>query len=264
MKSRTILILFAILLYSFPILSAERLEFLPPSGFVNDFASVMDPREREELEKVLSSFERETGTEVAVATLESLKGEPVQDVAVRLFKEWGIGKKGKDNGVLILVAPREKKMWIEIGYGLEGAINDAVAGRIYREIMVPYFRQNDFTSGISKGALAIMQAITEKEGLDYEPSHRTGKETPLYVNLLKLFIIFIVFYVMLVLTSVSDRRRGGFYRSMLIGALFGWFLGRGSSGGPWGGGFGGGGFSSGGFGGFGGGLSGGGGAGGGW
>ncbi|HPQ82022.1 MAG TPA: TPM domain-containing protein, partial [bacterium] len=101
-----------------------------PAGFVNDLAGVVEPQTKANLERFLDSFEKQTGVEVAVATLPSLDSRPVEDVAVELFKSWGIGKKGKDNGILFLVAPNEKRMRIEVGYGLEGAINDALAGRI--------------------------------------------------------------------------------------------------------------------------------------
>jgi len=147
-----------------------------PTGFVNDFAGIMRPETKAKVEGLLSAFERSTGNEVAVVTLPSLDGNTVEDVAVELFGEWGIGKKGQDNGILFLVAPSEKRMRIEVGYGLEGTINDALAGRILDQAVVPRFREGDMDGGIAAGSLAIVDVISKKGelGFDAEGAYGAG------------------------------------------------------------------------------------------
>src|SRR2546430_4392626 len=90
-----------------------------PQGYVTDAAGVLDPSSKAQLESHLAEFERQTSNEIAVATVPSLEGETIETYAVELFKRWGVGKKGKDNGILLLVAPNDRKVRIEVGYGLE-------------------------------------------------------------------------------------------------------------------------------------------------
>src|SRR6185295_16176706 len=116
---------------------------------------VLDPASKQSLEQQLSEFEHSTSNEIAVVTVPSLEGDTIEDYAVRLFKEWGIGKKGKDNGILILVAPNERKVRMEVGYGLEPQLTDGMAGQIIRENMTPYFRQAQYGQGI----IAAIEAI---------------------------------------------------------------------------------------------------------
>ncbi|MFA5812883.1 MAG: TPM domain-containing protein, partial [bacterium] len=165
-----IIALFALILI--PIKAAAA--FPAPTGFVNDFAGVISPATRQHLEGMLSSFERASGNEIAVATIPSLDGGSVEDVAVGLYKAWGIGKKSKDNGVLFLIVPNEHKMRIEVGYGLEGSINDALAGRIMDEAVIPRFKSGDMDAGIAAGVLAIVKTISSKEGLAFDADAAMG------------------------------------------------------------------------------------------
>ena len=228
--------------------------FPRPTGFVNDFAGVLKSDTRGHLEALLSSFEKATGDEVAVATLASLEGRSIEELAPDLFKQWGIGKKGKDNGVLFIVAPNERKMRIEVGYGLEGAINDALAGRLLDENVVPRFKAGDLDAGVAAGTIAIVTTIVAKEGLTFDVDAAFGGSVAAYApsesrvahggafdTALKILILIVMIYL--------------FIRHPWLFLLF---LGSGRGGGGGGGGFGGG------FGGFGGGLSGGGGASRGW
>lgn len=133
--------------------------FPPPQGFVNDFANLLSDPVEAELETELAEFEKETTSEIAVVTVETLEGLTVEDYAVRLFESWGIGKKDKDNGVLFIVAEAERKVRIEVGYGLEGVITDGRAGRLLDEAVIPSLRQNDFETGIRNGVKAIESYI---------------------------------------------------------------------------------------------------------
>jgi uncharacterized protein len=128
-------------------------------GFVNDYAGLLKPETRAQLEARLAQLEKDTTAEVAVVTVKSLEGDSIEDYAVRLFEKWGIGKKGKDNGVLLLVALDDRKMRIEVGYGLEPIITDGRAGRIRDNDVLPKFKKNDYEGGILAGVNSIEQYI---------------------------------------------------------------------------------------------------------
>jgi len=239
--------------------AAHAQQFPKPVGFVNDFANVIDPVWEGRIEALCREIERKTGAEIAVATMPTIGDEDYRDYANRLFEAWKIGKKGKDNGVLIFNAVKERKVWIEIGYGLEPIINDAKAGDIYRHFMRPLLRQGRYGEAFYTGVLKIGQIIAQDAGVTLEPptTVRTttpvASERPTQSPLKKLIgFLFTLFFLMLLF-------RSGLWPLIFLGGG-----GRGGwGGGGFGGGFGGGGFG-GGFGGFGGGASGGGGAGGGY
>src|SRR6476660_7607280 len=116
---------------------AAEAAFPKPHGYVNDFAGVIDAPTAAELERLIRETRAQTTAEMAVVTVKSLDGMSIEEYAVRLFAAWGIGKKEKDNGVLILVAPTERRIRIEVGYGLEEILPDARTGRIIREEILP-------------------------------------------------------------------------------------------------------------------------------
>jgi len=120
--------------------------FPKPEGWVTDRAGLLDPIAKARVEQLLTEVDRKSGVEIAVVTLPTLGGRSVEEVAVELFHAWGIGKKGKDEGLLLLVAPKERKLRIEVGYGLEGTIPDGMAGEIIRETVA--FEEADFDTRI--------------------------------------------------------------------------------------------------------------------
>jgi uncharacterized protein len=130
-----------------------------PVGYVNDWAEVISPAIEAELETKLENFTASTGNELAVVTLKSLEGDVIENTAVKLFEQWGIGAKDKDNGVLFLVAPNEREMRIEVGYGLEPVLNDARAGRIIRDDVTPEFKNNNYDAGVTKGTDSIIAIV---------------------------------------------------------------------------------------------------------
>ncbi|MCD6412949.1 MAG: TPM domain-containing protein [Elusimicrobia bacterium] len=217
---------------------------LSPRGFVNDYAEIMSPQAKAAAEAVCGQLEKLTNAELAVLTVKNLNGKSIEEFAVDIFEKWGIGKKEKDNGVLLLVAPSERKVRIEVGYGLEGVLNDAKAGDIIRNYIIPYFKKGDYSTGIVAGATIIAQDVSAGLGVKWsDPENvriqRQKKRKSPFEILLSLLFLFFIF--------------GRFWLFPLF------FIGGGSGGF---GGFSGGGF--GGFGGFGGGISGGGGASGSW
>ena len=131
--------------------------FPAPSGYVNDFASALDGSAEQYLEGFLATLERDTTAEVVVATVSSLEGMTVEEYANRLFAEWGIGQAADDNGVLLLVAPGERSVRIEVGYGLEPILPDGLAGEIIRTEILPEFRAGNIPRGIGRGLNRIAQ-----------------------------------------------------------------------------------------------------------
>jgi uncharacterized protein len=239
-------------------LSAQNDAFPDPRGAVNDFANVISPEYETRIETLAGEVFNKTHSAIVVVTIESVPDDTYREYANRLYEAWGIGRKGEDKGVLILNVVGSRRLWIEVGYGLEGVINDARAGDIYRDILVPNLRQREYDRGFYQAVQEIASLIGQEEGVEFSgqaPARRTRRTdsdngSPLG-GLCTLFALIVIFSVL--------RRTG-----MLPLFLLGMFMGGGrSSGGGFGGGFGGGGFG-GGFGGFGGGMSGGGGAGGGY
>ncbi len=222
-----------------------------PRGYVNDTAGVMGEWAGK-TETLCKEIERRTTAEVAVLTVRTIAPLAPQQYAQQVYDRWKIGKKGKDNGVLVLVAVDDRKMWIATGYGVEGVLPDGKAGGIRDSLMLPLFRQGRYGEGIYMGVSAIGSVLTGGE-MAAPGKARQGRRarfplTGIALIVLLLIMVGPVLLPFLLGPSMYGRRRGG----------GGWYGGGGF------GGFGGGGFGGGGFGGFGGGSSGGGGAGGGW
>lgn len=136
-------------------------DFPKATGRINDFANVIDPAVEAELNQQIDQLEQKTSSEIAVVTVASLDGISVEEYANKLFKAWGVGQAKQDNGVLVLVAPKEHEMRIEVGYGLEGVLPDGLAGDVIRSQFTPKFRNNDYSGGIRDGVTRLI-AIVEK------------------------------------------------------------------------------------------------------
>ena len=254
---------------------ADDISKISPTSYVTDLAGVIPAATKQRLETLSTELQQKTGAQLAVITIRSLDDRPVEDFAVELFHRLGIGQKGQNNGVLLLLAPNDRKYRIEVGYGLEPIINDARAGDAGRA-MVPFLRQNDYGSAVELAAWQLAKYIADDKGvtLSGQPparpvaaprSNHNNSPLPLF------FIFFFIFVVFMVLrasarASASIRTGGcGDGCLWLIPLLAsGGGSGRGSNWGGGGFGGGGGGGGGGGFGGFGGGSSGGGGASGSW
>ncbi len=133
------------------------------TGKVNDFAELLSPAQRAQLEADLASLERDTSAEMAVVTLSSLNGRTVEDYATGLFNAWGIGKRDRDNGVLVLVSRGDRAMRIEVGYGLEGILPDGLAGTIIRETFRPRFRDDRYADGLLEGSARVIAVVRRNE-----------------------------------------------------------------------------------------------------
>ena len=270
-------VLHCLLLFTASFCAAEDVKKIHPSGYVSDLAGVISPEARTRLEALCAELEQKTGAQMAIVTVQSLDGEGVENYAVNLFKQLGVGSKKDNRGVLLLVAPHERKYRIEVGYGLEPVINDARAGDAGRA-MVPFLRQNDYGKAAEVAAWQLAKYIADDAGVTLSgqpPAPRNqhgGRNVGFPAFWVPLVFLAFVLFFFLVLGSLA--RRGGSSGSGCLWFLLGMLVnivGNGSGGGrgggsSWGaGGFGGGGGSDGGgFGGFGGGSSGGGGASGDW
>lgn len=246
--------LLLLLVLSFKLVGAQELPApASPPRLVNDFAGIFNRMELNKLESMLVAYDDSTSTQITVVTVPSLGGMEVADYANRLFEKWGLGQKDKNNGLLILLAMEEREVRIEVGYGLEDRVTDALSRRIIEQDMVPRFRQGDYAGGIyaaSKRVIDLLEGAYEAEGGDGDPAGGN--------------LVFVVLLIILIIIVVSARNGGGnnFTGKGRSGYQPPFFfpMGGGGFGGGFSGGFGGGG----GFGGFGGGLSGGGGASGRW
>lgn len=258
----------ALLLLVLPIAAlGQSVESLPqPTNYVSDFAHVMSPGAIRQLDAVCAQVDHEAHAQIAVVTVKTLDGEPVEQYAVQLYQKWGLGaKKGQyqDRGVLVLIAVQDRKRFISTGYGVEGILPDALVGRIGRE-MVPRLRANDFDGAMMLAVGRISQVIAADAGVKLTPLQGQTVPQPQQRQIgLGGVLTLIVFIVILII--FLGRFGGGGLLGFLLGMFLGGMGGRGGRGG-WGGGggFGGGGGGGGGFGGFGGGSTGGGGAGGSW
>ncbi|MCC6160178.1 MAG: YgcG family protein [Deltaproteobacteria bacterium] len=164
------------------------------TGRVNDTAGILDGSQRDRIEQALADFERQTTTQIALLTVPSLDGEDIAAFGIRVGDAWKIGQADKDNGAILIVAPKDRKVRIEVGYGLEGALTDAESSQIIRNVIVPAFRDGNWYGGISGGLDAMMRATkgeyTAPAGSD-NPYRRAEKKQSVFSSIVAA-IIFIV------------------------------------------------------------------------
>ncbi|MFP4227922.1 MAG: TPM domain-containing protein, partial [Salinivenus sp.] len=164
MRTHVVVVLAVFLLWSGGIgghaeAQAQRYDFPSrPAGPVLDQADLLSPSDQKRLAQKLSAFEDTTSTAVVVVTLPSLNGAPISDYAFALGREWGVGQEEKDNGVVVLLSEGDREVFIATGYGVEGALPDAIANRIVETVMTPAFRKGEFYAGLDRGTDAIIQA----------------------------------------------------------------------------------------------------------
>ena len=197
-----------------------------PQGFVSDEAGVISEHNQQKLEALLQNFEKNSTIEIAIATTNNLAGDTIEGYAVKIFEKWGIGKKGKDNGILFLIAPKDRKVRFEIGYGLEGTVNDALAGKILDKAVMPAFRNGNLERGIISGTVTLVDFISKQKNINFKgdlnfqlSSKKTRTKTPIpwYLKLpLLLILIFLfikhpwLFLYVLMSSGRGMRSSGGF------------------------------------------------------
>ncbi|MGB7042358.1 MAG: TPM domain-containing protein, partial [Xanthobacteraceae bacterium] len=227
----------AALLFSLVALAA--LDFPPLTGRVVDQANIMTPESRSELETKLKDLEDKSGIQLVVATVKSLQGGDIETYANELFRTWKLGQAQKNNGVLLLIAPNEHKVRIEVGYGLEGALPDALSSVIISSAIVPRFKAGDFSGGISRGVDGIISVLSGDTS-DWQRKVDVRQDDPesdfdkLFPILFFLLIFFVCWYLIRNAGGGGPSSGGTARRAGPLFIPYG-----GSS---WGGGFGGGGF----------------------
>jgi len=221
-----------LLLFPRPLLAVD----VPPlTGRVNDYAAILSPSTVAQLEGSLKSFEADQSTQIVVLTIPSLDGESLEDFSIQVADQWKIGQKGLDNGAILIIVRNDRKLRIEVGYGLEGRLTDLVAGRIIRHVIVPRFQEGNFNQGVIDGVSAMMAAVKgEFSATDSKNKTSSGN----FMN--SAVFLYLLFIIIFIVSRRFGRRRllGGRRRSS-------YYIGGGGFGGS-SGGFGGGGFSGGG------------------
>ena len=242
--------------------SGQQIQVIAPTGdWVTDRGDFLSASEEQSLGRLLSGYADTTSTQIIIVTLKDLGGYEISEYATALGRDWGVGQAEHNNGIVILASRDEREIFIATGYGMEGVIPDALAGRIVRNVVVPNFRNGDFYSGFREAIEVIIATASGEYSAPASREPSGGPDIDIGLIIWIAILLFIIF-------SRSGgggsgrRRRGGGFPVIIWGPSYG----GGSSGGFGGGSFGGGGFGGGGFGGFGGGGGsfGGGGAGGGW
>jgi uncharacterized protein len=236
-----------------------------PLNHVVDLAGIIDPDAESALNGYLLELEQKTTVQMVILTIKSLEGDPIEDLSIHIAHDkWKLGQKGKDNGVLLLVSLQDRRYRFEIGYGLEGILPDAYVSTLGRQYLVPYFRQGDYSKGITAAALAIIDRIASNAGVTITglptlrrgqayPGSGTGGRGPTRLQSIFGILFFIVmvylfirnprlFFLLLFMNALGGGRRSSWGGS---GGGFGGGFGGGSFGGGGGGGFGGGGASGG-------------------
>jgi uncharacterized protein len=211
------LIIFSGLFISGKIFAAN---FPNPTGFVNDYAKLFSADYSTKLESQLSDFEKQTGNEITIVTVENMGGLDIESYAVKLFEQWKIGKKGSDNGLLLLVAKDEREVRIEVGYGLEPYITDGRAGEIIRNQITPEFKKGDYEAGVEAGINQIKSYIANKDVGPPQVSESFNIAKLLFNSKSIIFLIIIGSYIAGFLGRSKEIWPGG-----VLGAVLGAVVG---------------------------------------
>lgn len=248
------LIYFILLLQCFFAACATAAPQIPPKPtaaagiYVQDYAQVLSAEDKRRLLSIGQELDDKTTAQLAVVTVKTLDGQPIEDYALSILREWGIGSKEKNNGALIVVAVQDRRSRIEVGYGLEGLLTDGLTGRIQDQVMIPYFRKGNYAAGIVNGYAVTASLIakdagvqltainSEQIGVPAKTTNNTDQEYPFWLKLL-------IGAGIVLLLIIDNLFLGGVLTQMLF---FMFLRGRGGGGGRggFGGGSGGGGGSS--------------------
>lgn len=184
------------------------LEVPKVQGYVNDYAGMISPPAKSKLEEALRTFEQSDSTQIVILTVPSLEGENIEEFGIKVGEAWKVGKKGKDNGILFIVSKQERKIRIEVGYGLEGKLTDLTAGRIIDLVIKPRFKQEDFDGGFIAGVSSLIDATRGEFRAEPRPARRGQKGISPFLSILLFFGIFTL------LMGSASRALGG-----VIGAI---------------------------------------------
>jgi uncharacterized protein len=163
------------------------------SARVNDYAAMLSPATRQQLESVLAALEKEESTQLAVLTIDSLQGENLEEFSLKVVEKWRLGQKGLDNGALLLIAKNDRKLRIEVGYGLEGVLTDLTSGRIIRDIITPQFKNGNFDQGVIDGVSAMIAAVRGE--FSAQTAVSSSKQSADDISGFVVFLLFILFNI---------------------------------------------------------------------
>lgn len=194
--------------------AAADFSLLQPQGFVSDFANVLNPAHRAELERYCSRVQALAGAEIAMVTVPTLDGQPIDDVANSLYRRWGIGKKGKDEGVLFLLVPGDRRMRLEVGYGLEPILPDGYAGTLLRQLR-PLLRTQEFGAAMLEAAHQIGTKIATAKSVSLDASIPSRREVRHSIgrDIAPAFVLPVIFLVIVFLIMRGTRSQHGYRRS---------------------------------------------------
>lgn len=238
-------LLFSLTVTLFMVSAAVAIELPMPRHYVEDYADVINSSDEQSLNGILQELEQKTSAQYIILTIQSTEGVPIEQFAVEHAQKWGLGQKGKDNGMLFVLAARDRRYRFEVGYGLEGFITDQYCGRVGREVLAPLLKKDQYSKGIYEANLQIVKKIANESGISLtgmpklapvpERGRRSG--APCCGTILPLLLLIILF------TGMGGRGMGLLFLPFLFGG-FGGLGGYGRSGsyggGSFGGGFGGG------------------------
>jgi uncharacterized protein len=222
----------------------QEVSYPAPRGYVNDFAGIVSEDSSQAIEALCRRIESKTTAQVALAIVPTTKPLEIEEYAVNLFEKWGIGLKGKDNGILVLVAVQDRAVRIETGYGMEGAVTDAEASAIINQIILPEFKSGNYANGLMLAVLSLAKKISEEYNVDLELDNLSsgdyGKKQghSAFGTLIYLLFFIIVFgmrsgLLFFLILGPTGRRRGGYWYGSGFGGSGGGFggFGNGFSGG---------------------------------
>ncbi len=181
--------LFALLVFCLPFL-AYGLDVPKLEGYVNDYAGMISTSAKSRIEERLRAFEQSDSTQIVIVTIPSLEGENLEEFGIKVAEAWKIGQKGKDNGAILIVSKQDRKIRIEVGYGLEGRLTDLMAGRIIDLVIKPRFKQGDFDGGFIAGVSSLIDVTRGEFKAEPRPVHQRQRGVPPFLSVFLFFGIF--------------------------------------------------------------------------
>ncbi|WP_375611497.1 MULTISPECIES: TPM domain-containing protein [unclassified Bartonella] len=214
-------------------IACSQIKFPHLTGYVNDVAHLLDNATKEDLTKKLAALEEKTGDQIVLVTLPTLSGNDIETYSNSLFRTWGLGQKKINNGVLLVIAPNERTARIEVGYGLEGELTDALSSVIINSFMIPNFREGNYQKGIAEAVDAIIKVITESDS-DFtfrikekakivEEQRKQAEKEEMVINAI-MFLAFFIMFGLPILAMIFGKKVGP-QKYLWLGIIFTpWFL----------------------------------------
>lgn len=188
-------------------------------GRVNDYAGILSSSIERQLDDTLRKFEQSDSTQITVLTVPSLEGENLEAFSIRVAEQWKIGRKSLDNGAILLIAKKERKMRIEVGYGLEGSLTDLMAGQIIRHVIVPRFKTGDFDRGVSDGVQAMIKVVRGEYTATDRIRHSTGRKSGSHPGVFSLIVFLFLINLLGRVRRPMGAVAGGLFFP-IVGAMF--------------------------------------------